>query len=37
MAYFNKSEIIVSKLMETVIKFYVDIEFAGSHMFYTKF
>jgi hypothetical protein len=34
---FSKSDIITNILMETVIKFYVDIEFAGSSMFYTKF
>ena len=37
MPYFAKSPVIVEILMETVIKFYVDIEFAGSSMFYTKF
>lgn len=36
-ADFTKSEIINKHLMETVVKFYVDIEFAGQSMFYTKF
>ena len=33
----NKSEIINRYLMETVVQFYVDIEFAGEGMFFTKF
>ena len=37
MPFFAKSPIIVEILMDTVVKFYVDIEFAGSSMFYTKF
>lgn len=36
-ADFTKSDIINKHLMETVVKFYVDIEFAGDRMFYTKF
>ena len=34
---FAKSPVISSKIMETVVKFYVDIEFAGQGMFFTKF
>ena len=34
---FNASEIIRSKFMETLVNFYVEIEFAGESMFYTKF
>jgi Ubiquitin elongating factor core len=34
----SSSDIIKDRLMETVIRFYVDIEFAGSSsMFYSKF
>lgn len=35
--YFLRSEIINRFFMETVISFYIDIEFAGSGMFFTKF
>lgn len=34
---FNASEIIRSKFMKTLVNFYVEIEFAGESMFYTKF
>lgn len=37
MNYFMKSDMIQKYFMETVIKFYVDIEFAGQSMFFTKF
>lgn len=37
MGDYSKSEIIKKYLIETVITFYVDIEFAGQSMFYTKF
>ena len=32
-----QSDIIKRFLMETTVQFYVDIEFAGQSMFYTKF
>ena len=35
--YFLRSDIINRFFMETVISFYIDIEFAGSGMFFTKF
>ncbi len=34
---FTRSEIVNRYLMETVVQFYVDIEFAGQSMFFTKF
>jgi hypothetical protein len=34
---YAKSPLITSKIMETVVHFYVDIEFAGEGMFFTKF
>ena len=38
MPEFNNSVIVRNKLMETLITFYVQIEFSGSSsMFYTKF
>jgi hypothetical protein len=37
MNYYNNSEVISKFFIETVIKFYVDIEFAGQSMFFTKF
>jgi hypothetical protein len=36
-SYFTRSEIVNKYFMETIIKFYVDIEFAGQGMFFTKF
>jgi len=33
----SKSPVISRTLMDTVLKFYVDIEFAGQGMFFTKF
>jgi len=37
MNYFMKSDVINRFFLETVIQFYVDIEFAGQSMFFTKF
>jgi hypothetical protein len=37
MNYFMNSEMIQKFFIETVIKFYVEIETAGSGMFFTKF
>ena len=37
MNYFMNSDMIQKFFMETVIKFYVEIESAGSGMFFTKF
>lgn len=37
MGEYSKSPVINAKIMETVVQFYVDIEFAGQGMFYTKF
>lgn len=37
MSEYSKSPLITSKIMETMIQFYVDIEFAGQGMFFTKF
>lgn len=37
MKEFNSSDIIKQALMETLIYFYVDVEFAGQNMFYSKF
>ncbi len=33
----QKSKMIASKIMETVVKFYVDVEYAGQGMFFAKF
>ena len=37
MGDFNNSSVIKKFFMDTLVNFYVDIEFAGTGMFYTKF